>query len=69
MLPRYNYQLTGESMPIIKKYIDGKDESSLGAFEAGKKLTLEVLVPRTLGDAGVVLRIERDGEGSIDRPL
>ena len=56
-------------MPIIKKYIDGKDVSSLGAFEAGKKLTLEVLVPRTLGDAGVVLRIERDGEDSIDRPL
>ena len=69
MLPRYNYQLTGEAKPIIKKYIDGKDASRFGAFEAGKKLTLKVIVPRKLGDGGVVLRLERDGEEPTDRAL
>ena len=57
MLPRYNCQLTGERMPEIRKYIGGKDVSARGAFPDGKKLKIEVIVPRSLGDAGVALRI------------
>ena len=56
-------------MPVIKKYVGGKDVSDRGAFPAGKKLKIEVHTPRKLGDAGVVLRIHRDGEGDRDIPL
>ena len=56
-------------MPEIKKYVGGKDVSDRGAFLAGKKLKIEVLVPRRLGDAGVALRIHRDGEPESDLPL
>lgn len=69
MLPRYNYQLTGEGMPEIKKYVGGKDVSDRGAFLTGKKLKIEVVIPRIFGDAGVVMRIHRDGEGEWDIPL
>ena len=69
MLPRYNYQLTGEGLPEIRKYTGGKDVSDRGAFPAGKKLKIEVRIPRIFGDAGVVLRIHRDGEGVSDIPL
>ncbi len=69
MLPKYNYQLTGEGLPEIKKYLGSKDVSDRGAFPAGKKLKIEAVVPRIFGDAGVVLRIHRDGEGECDIPL
>ena len=69
MLPRYNQQITGERMPEIRKYVGGKDVSDRGAFLAGEKLRIEVLVPRSLGDGGVALRIHRDGEPEWDVSL
>ncbi len=69
MLPKYNYQLTGEGLPEIRKYVGNKDVSDRGAFSAGKKIKIEVTIPRIFGDAGVVLRIHRDGEGESDIPL
>lgn len=69
MLARYSYSLSGDVKPEIKKYIDGKDASLRGAFPVGKKLEIEVKVPRILGDAGVVIRICRDGEEDRDIPL
>lgn len=69
MLPRYNHLLTGEGMPEIRKYEGGKDVSDRGAFLAGKKLMLEVRVPRSLGDGGVALRIHRDGDPERDVSL
>ena len=56
-------------MPEIKKYVGGRDVSDRGAFPAGERLRIEVKSPRSLGDAGVVLRIHRDGEPENDIPL
>ena len=56
-------------MPEIRKYVGGKDVSDRGAFPVGKKLKIETLVPRSLGDGGVALRIHRDGEPEWDVPL
>ena len=56
-------------MPEIRKYVGGKDVSDRGAFLAGEKLRIEVLVPRSLGDGGVALRIHRDGEPEWDVSL
>ena len=69
MLPRYNTAISdGENARIIK-YCDGKDVSRLGAFPEGERLTVEVSVPRGVGEAGVVLRLFPDGMEYTDIPM
>ena len=50
----------GNSLPVIKKIINGKDVSHRGAFELGEKMTFIAEVPRELGASAVVLRIKND---------
>lgn len=57
------------AMPIIKKTVNGKDASSMGAFAAYENICFTVDVPRRLGASAVVLRICKDGEGDCDYPL
>ncbi len=56
-------------MPIIIKYVDGVDRSYKAAFPSDKEITFTVKVPRKLGAAAVVLRINRDGEPYRDVSL
>ncbi len=57
------------SMPTIKKTVNGKDASARGAFPCGTKIEFTVDVPRVLGASAVVLRIAEDGRGDWDIPL
>ena len=58
-----------DSMPRIKKSINGKDASQRGAFPYGSDIEFTVEVPRVLGASAVVLRINRDGSEQCDMPL
>ena len=69
MLPRYNTAISDGENARITKYCDGKDVSRLGAFPEGERLTVEVSVPRSIGEAGVVLRLFPDGMDYTDIPL
>lgn len=53
-------------LPVISKFLGGRDVSALGAFSVTDTLTLSVRVPRALGAAGVVLRIFADGLSGDD---
>ncbi len=53
----------------IKKTVNGKDASLLGAFKEGSKVDFSVFIPRELGVISAVLRICRDGEGDRDIPF
>lgn len=52
----------------LTRFIKGK-ETRLGAFAEGTFVTLAVTLPRRMGASGVVLRIARDGEESLDMPF
>ena len=54
------------SLPRLTKSVDGKDVSARGAFFCRDTLVLTAQVPRTLGAAGVVMRVARDGEADRD---
>ena len=58
MLPK---KLLPCALPTVRKTVNGKDVSALGAFAVTDTLTLTVRAPRALGAAGVVLRIAPDG--------
>ena len=58
-----------DSMPRIKKSINGKDASKRGAFPCGTDIEFTVEVPRALGASAVVLRVARDGQNDRDIPL
>ena len=60
----------GNSLPVIKKIVEGKDVSHRGAFELGTKMTFIAEVPRELGASAVVLRTKNDDNGrEWDIPL
>ena len=69
MLPKYNAAISEGERARIRKYCKDKDVSRLGAFPEGETLTVEVSVPRSIGEAGVVLRLFPDGEDSRDIPM
>ncbi len=61
--------LSADSMPIIKKTVDGKDASSRGSFPCGAKVEFTALTPRILGASAVVLRISEDAGEERDLPF
>lgn len=58
-----------KTQPIIEKYIDGENVSKLGAFSSDKALKFLLKVPRRLGSAAPILRIQNDGEEDADTVL
>ena len=58
-----------DSLPSIKKEIDGVDVSARGCFAFGDCPTFTVEAPRKLGASAVVMRICRDGENDKDYPF
>lgn len=60
---------SADALPTIRKFADGKDASSRGAFPCGTIIEFTVEVPRALGASAVVLRMAADGEGDKDIPL
>ena len=56
-------------LPRLKKYVGGKDVTERGAFYARDTLVFEAEVSRTMGAAGVVLRIAPDGGDAVDHPF
>ena len=56
-------------MPRITKYVNGEDASVKGAFSLNTRLEINVECPRRLGASAVVLRINKDGEGTKDYAL
>ena len=56
-------------LPKITKYANGEDASVKGAFSLDTILKFSVECPRRLGVSAVVLRINKDGEGSEDISL
>ncbi len=69
MLPELFSFLDARSMPRIRRFVNGEETTSLGAYPHGTVIELRAEVPRSLGAAAVVLRIARDGEPSSDLPL
>ena len=61
--------LSVDSMPTIRKTVQGTDASTRGAFPCGTNIEFTVECPRALGASAVVLRIARDGERDVDMPL
>ena len=57
------------AMPKIRKTVNGKDASSMGAFAVDEDICFTVDVPRRLGASAVVLRICKDREADTDYPL
>ena len=57
------------SMPVIKKRIDGADVSEKGNFAFGQCPEITVEAPRKLGASAVVLRICKDGQNDVDIPF
>ncbi len=53
----------------IKKKVNGKDCSHIGAFPAGMTICFTVEAPRELGITEIILRICRDGDTDVDLPL
>ena len=69
MLPRYPFDASEFAVSLKKYSMFGADLTPLGAFPKGEVLRLVVTVPRALGAAAVVLRINRDGEATRDIPF
>ena len=69
MLPRYPFDASEFAVSLKKYSMSGADLTPLGAFPKGEVLRLVVTVPRALGAAAVVLRINRDGEATRDIPF
>lgn len=53
----------------LTKKCHAKNVTLLGAFPEGERLTFTLEVPRILGASGVVLRINPDGEPTLDLPF
>ena len=66
MLPK---QQTIALLPTVTKTVGSRDVSTRGAFSVEDTLTISIRVPRTLGAAGVVLRLAADGGADHDYPL
>ena len=56
-------------IPVIRKFINGKEASNRSAFPSDGILNVTVEASRKLGASAVVLRISKDGEGDRDIPL
>lgn len=69
MLARYNNEISANCGIEIKKYINGKPIGKKGTVPSGETLTIELSLSRRLGDGGIVLRIQRDGEREWDIPF
>ena len=69
MLPTFYRDYDRDAMPRIQKTVLGEDASGMGAFSFGTRINIRIRVPRRLGAAAVVLRLQRDGEGDRDTPL
>ena len=66
MLPK---QQNNTPLPTVIKTVGGRDVSTRGAFSVTDTLNISIRVPRTLGAAGVVLRLAADGGADHDYPL
>jgi len=69
MLPLLFRKIDEACKVEIKKYVSGKDVSTLGAFGFGDKIDFKITVPRRLGALAVVLRIAADGGEDRDIEL
>ena len=69
MLARYSDEISGGCRFEIRKYIDGRPAKGRGTVPVGSKLLIEVMISRRLGDGGIVLRLQPDGEDERDIPL
>ncbi len=69
MLPKLYSALDAASKPRVRRFCNGEDVTSLGAFAVGSVVEWRVEVPRSLGAAAVVLRIAPDGGADNDHPL
>lgn len=69
MLPKLFLQIDKTAHISIRRFIDARDVSHLGAFECGEIIDLEVSVPRRMGTTTPVLRIYRDCERESDIPM
>ena len=66
MLIKLSQELLANAEIKIEKFRNGENASQAGAFSHGEKLRFAVHVPREFGARGVVLRLQRDGEGDRD---
>ena len=66
MLPKQQHNTL---LPTVIKTVGGRDVSTRGAFSVTDTLNISIRVPRTLGAAGVVLRLAADGGADHDYPL
>ena len=66
MLPK---QQNNTLLPTVIKTVGGRDVSTRGAFSVTDTLNISIRVPRTLGAAGVLLRLAADGGADHDYPL
>ena len=69
MLARYGNEISANCDIKIEKYINGKPVRKKGTVPSGSTLTIELSLPRRLGDGGAVLRIQRDGGHEWDIPF
>ena len=69
MLARYSDEISGGCRFEIRKYIDGRPAKGRGTVPVGSKLLIEVMISRRLGDGGIVLRLQPDGEDERDISL
>ena len=69
MLPKLFADIEKNSDCKLKKFVNARDVSNLGAFVCGTVIDLEFSVTRALGARGVVMRIARDGCADTDIPL
>ena len=69
MLPKLFADIEKNSDYKLKKFVNARDVSNLGAFACGTVIDFEFSVTRVLGARGVVMRIARDGYADSDIPL
>lgn len=69
MLPKLSYDIEKQGECIIKKFVLDRDVSDMGAFKYGDVINFEVMISRSLGARGIVMRICLDGDIDSDIPF
>lgn len=70
MLPKLSNEIENPKFSLICRTEDGGTRDHIGALRRGERVHLTVKLPRTVGAAGVVLRIRADGcEEYTDLPF